>query len=223
MKIKTDHLPYSWDDVSFGQALALIKLQEAKGQVKLDTADVLGYFLNIKPETLRIAKTTNLEQVISRLAFTNSKPPEIKPRSINGFLIPYDLNFQSICRFEDLKELVIKTIPPEGEEFGSKHMENYPAMVAIYAMPDYENATPKQREQFAKQFHNAQVGEVLAIGNFTVRKFAGLNSPASISFPGHLTLIHRSRQALRGFSARLAFYLRFFLWKKKHRINVTNS
>lgn len=223
MKIKTDHLPYSWDDVSFGQALSLIKLQEAKGQVKLDTADVLGYFLNIKPETLRMAKTTNLEEVIGRLAFTNSKPPEIKPRSINGFLIPTDLNFQSICRFEDLKELVIKTIPPEGEEFGSKHMENYPAMVAIYAMPDYENATPQQREQFAKQFYNAQVGEVLAIGNFTVKKFSELSQPGSRRFPKLRTLIHKLRLALKGFSARLAFSLRFFLWKKKHRINAVNS
>lgn len=215
MKIKVnDSLPRSWDYVTYEQSMKLIKCK--------DTADTLSVFLNVAPDTIRKASITNLDEVLRVISFLGNKPPEIVPKSINGYMIPLDLNFKSICRFEDLKDLVVKVIPKEGEELSETHLQHYPAMVGIYAMPDYEGAKQEDREQFAKQFFKSPAGEVLAIGNFTLRKFTELSLKESVRFPKVLIPIHRLRQALRSYSARLLSSLRFFIWKKQHRINVTN-
>lgn len=217
---KNESIPPSWDEVTFEQSLKLVKIQDDKGE--LDTADIIGTFLNMDPATLRKARISNINEVIRAVQFTNTKPVEIVPKSINGFLIPKDLNFQSICRFEDLKELVKKVLPKDGEPIKAENIKYYPEIVGVYAMPDYENATPQQREEFAQQFFKSPCGEVLAIGNFTLMRLTVLSLPGSKTFHRVSTLIRKLRLVLKGFNARLDSTVRFYIWKKKHRINVTN-
>lgn len=208
-------LPKSWDQVTFLQCLELTKVK--------DTADMLSVFLKTPAEEIRNAHIPDLNKILKVLAFTNEKPPEILPRKINGWTVPFDLNFKSICRYEDLKILVQQCFPKEGEEVTGKNIENYYKMVAIYAMPNYENASLADREQFSKQFLRSPCGEVLAIGNFTLKKFQGLRTPELNRFPKVAILIHRLRLALKGWLARLAFTLRFYLWKKRHGIKGMSS
>lgn len=208
-------LPRNWDQVTFQQALELTKVK--------DTADMLAVFLKTPAEEIRKAHIPDLDKILKMLAFTNEKPPETLPRKINGWMIPFDLNFKSICRYEDLKLLVEQCFPKDDDEISGKNVENYYKMVGIYAMPNYENATLVEREQFAKQFLRSPCGEVLAIGNFTLMKFQGLRTPELSRFPRLATRIHKLRLALKSWLARSAFTLRFYLWKKKHGIKGMSS
>lgn len=216
MKLRINDLPYKWDQVTFRQGLKLIDCK--------DTADTLAVFLGLDPVTLRKATIKNLKEVLERINFTNQMMPTILPKSLNGFMIPADLNFQTICRYEDAKELVKKVIPEkQGDPITAAMLENYVPIVGIYAMPHYENASIEERKEFADQFYNSPCGEVMAVGNFTVIRF----SPSKINvwklYPKVSTLMHKLRLVLTVYKTRLAFLVRYFTWKKKHRINVTNS
>lgn len=209
-------LPGSWDDVTFGQGLKLMKCK--------DTADTLAVFLDVKAETIKTAKIVNLEEVIKRIAFLETKMPEIMPKSINGYLLPKNLEFNSICRFEDVKSLVQKVLPAkEGDPLTPEQLQNYADIVGIYTMPNYENASQPERDQFAKQFFNSSCGEVMAIGNFTLVRFFELKIPGFGSFQKVNTLMRKLKLVLKSYLARLVFSLRFYTWRKRHRISAMKS
>ena len=213
----TQKLPFSWDDVTFGQGLKLIDSK--------DTADTIAVFTGLNPETLRHAQIKNLQAVLDRIKFLDITPmPVIMPKSINGFLLPKNLEFNTICRYEDCKLLVGKLLPKEeGAKLTSEQLAYYVEMVGIYTMPDYENAKPEDRKLFADQFYNSPCGEVMAIGNFTVMRYFELKIPGLKAFRKAATLMHRFRLGLKGYSARLGFSLRYFLWKKKPLTSGTKS
>lgn len=216
MKINvTKSLPRSWDDVTFAQALKLTRVQ--------DTADTLAVFLNIEAATLRKAHISNLFEVLRTIEFLNTQAmPLIIPKSLNGFNIPINLEMNSICRYEDLKLLVQKVIPAkEGEPVTDDQLTHYAAMVGIYTMPNYETANPDERAEFSKQFYNAPCGEVMAIGNFTLRRFLKSKRSGLRIFQRVTTLIRRLRLALKSFNARLDFSLRYYIWKRKRHISGT--
>jgi hypothetical protein len=206
MKIKLngkDGIPVNWDGVTFGQFL---KLKDCK-----DHADVVSVFLNMKPDTIRNAQIKNLVEVLQALRFMDRQMPMIIPKSINGFLIPKDLNFNTIGQFEDLKDLS-KKVGEKGE-----NVSVYADMVTVYAMPDYNSSKPEQREEFTKQFFNAPCTEVMAVGNFTLVKLIELSLPGSKTFRKVNILTRKFRLVLKSWRARLAFFIRFATWKRSLR------
>lgn len=215
MKINVK-LPRKWPEVTWSQAM---QLTEAK-----DNADLLSVFVNVKAETLRNAQITNLDEVLTALAFTNEElKADIIPGSINGFKIPADLNFKSICRYEDLKTLAKDCIAEEGQKVTVDQLKNYPKMVAVYAMPNYEDATPQEREQFARQFENSPCTEVMAIGNFTLLRLTGLRPSGYGIFQKVIIPMLKLKLVFSVWLRRLVFSVRFYLWKRKHLTSETNS
>lgn len=215
-KISLSKIPESWEQVTFRQSLGIV---DAK-----DTADILSVFLGLEAETLRKAKIINLNEALERISFLDTtNMPALLPTKINGYPIPKDLDFQTICRYEDLKRVAQKCIPAKDEKVSAKHLENFVSLVGIYAMPNYEDASLKEQEDFSKQFFNSPCGEVMAIGNFTLMKLTVSKVKGLAIFLNLITQMRKLRLVLKSFSARLGFSLRFFIWKKKHRIDVTNS
>lgn len=220
MKIKIDGklLPRTWDNVTFGQSL---KLTKAK-----DNADTLSAFVGIEAETLRKSTAIiNLDEALERIKFLDmTEMPLNIPKSINGYIIPKNLEFKSICRYEDLKSLVQKVLPKkEGEKLTGDQLAYYAEMVGVYAMPDYENATQTERDQFAKQFLNAPCGEVMAIGNFTLRRYFELKIPGSRIFRIVSTPMHKLKLVLKSWLVSLVFSVRYATWRRRHRIKEMNS
>lgn len=201
VKIKKE-IPTSWDKVTYRQFIDLSKLGS-------DLTKVIAYFSDISEDTLKLTKIKNLDLLASKLAFLNSEKGLILneiPASIAGYPLPKKLELQSIERFEDIRKEV------QGKA-ATDILESYPVIVATYAMPVYDGLTV---DNFSHQFWDAPCGEVLAIGNFTLKKLSGLIPPSQKNYPLAVILLRRLRLAIRGWLANSAFSVRFYLWKKKH-------
>lgn len=205
---------YSWDGVSFENFL---KLQDCK-----DDTECMAVLLNIKPETLRAAKISNMAEFLKSFEWMKKPMPIILPKSINGFMIPKDLNFETIGQYEDAKELDKKLKVKEGENLTAEQLSVYTDMVAVYAMPNYNEAKPEERKEFAKQFLKSPCTEVMAIGNFTQVRLIELSLPGyqtSLRLP---ILMRRFKLVLKSWRARLGFWVRYFLWRRKLHTNGMN-
>lgn len=212
--ISSNQIPSNWDDVKFAHFLAFYGVK--------DFADQLSIFTGLKPETLRNGKIANLEGLIERMGFLNKPMPSIMPKSILGYLVPKDLNFESICRYEDAKDIVNKIQPQDGKQPTKEQIAMYADLVAIYAMPNYEDAKPEERESFAKKVMDAPCAEVMAIGNFTQLKLIELKAKELGIYRKEAILMRRFKLVLTAWRASLVFWARSFSWRKKPRIAGTN-
>lgn len=211
INISSNQIPSNWDDVKFRHFLAFYGIK--------DFADQLAIFTGLKAETLRNGKIANLEALIDRMAFLNKPMPSIMPKSILGYLVPKDLNFESICRYEDAKEVdeKIRNAKDDKERVGL-----YADFVAIYAMPNYEDAKPEEREAFAKKVMDAPCSEVMAIGNFTQLKLIELKAKELGIYQRETIAMRRFKLVFQSWRARLVFWVRSFSWRKKPHIAGTN-
>lgn len=194
-------IPTSWDQITFRQFIDLSKLGT-------DLTKIISYFLGIDEVTLKATKIKNLELIVSKLSFLNSDKGLIVevPDNILKWPLPGKLELQSIERFEDIRKEV------QGKQ-AIDILDSYPLIVATYAMPEYDGL---KVDDFSQQFWEAPCGEVLAIGNFTLKKLSGLIPPSQKNYPLAVILLRRLRLAIRGWLANSAFSVRFYLWKKKH-------
>lgn len=216
IKILPKQIPANWDEVKFSHFLAFHEVK--------DFADQLAIFTGFKPDTLRKCKIHNLEALIERMAFLNKPMPSIVPKSVLGQPIPKDLNFESVCQFEDAKEIVGKILPKvDGESPTRDQIALYADLVTIYAMPDYIDATPQQRADFAKKVLDLPCAEVMAIGNFTQLKLIELKAKELGIYRREAIQMRRFRLVLKSWRARLASWAHFALWKRKHHIEGMNS
>lgn len=217
MKVKFDgkkqSIPMSWDEVTWEQFMKLTTC--------ITDGDVIGLFLNIKPEKIRQARIENLESLLSCLAFLKQEMPIIVPKSILGYAIPKDLNFETVGQFEDMKDICSK-LPTNGEKLTAEHLGAYLEMVGVYAMPNYLDSTLEHRTEFANQFNNAPCTEVMAVGNFTVKRLTALINQQAKGFQKVNTQQSKFRLALRGWLARTASSIHFYTWKKRLPTNGTN-
>lgn len=211
--IHPKQIPSNWDDFKFGHFLAFY---EAK-----DFADQLAIFTGLKAETLRKSKIDGLESLIERMAFMNKLMPSILPKSILGYPLPKDMNFESVCQYEDLKDISSK-LPQDGKTATKEQIALYADMVTVYAMPDYIDSTQEQRNEWAKQVLNAPCWEVMAVGNFTLLKLLELRAKELGIYPKAAIRMRKFRLVLNALRARLGFLVRSFSWKKKHHIAGTN-
>lgn len=193
-------IPTSWDGVTFRQ------FQQLK-----DTKDLtaLSVFTGLDTETLRKAKVKNFDDVIRALSFTGFPPDLFKlPKSILKFGVRQDLGFEPFGRYSDIKDIVDKGI--EGDEL----LKQYPLFCAIYThLGEYSY---QEAEKNVELFYEAPCTEVLALGNFLLMRLVGLKKGTVKTSQYLPTPLKKLRLAFLLWRARLAFTLRYYIWKKKH-------
>lgn len=200
VKLEKD-FPTSWDDVTFKQFLKLVECGD-------DTTKIISLFTDIDESTLKLTKIYNLEIIISLLSFLKTDVTMTIPTKCMGYAIPKNLELETIGQFEDLKAEAVQIA-------GTNNFEKYALFCAIYATNPYDY---KEAEKLSEVFLNAPCGEVLGIGNFTLRKLAGLIQGSKAKFPK--VNIHKKNflQVLTAYLKSLVFILPFYIWKKKPRL-----
>lgn len=199
VKLKKE-IPTDWDQVTFRQFL---KLQDNKDLT------ALSVFTGLDPETLKKAKIKNFDDVIRALSFTNYPPDLLKlPKSILGHPVRQDLGFEPFGRYTDIKDII------EKEQPNGNIINHYPLMASIYTMGGEYKFHEAQNN--AEQFQEAPCTEVLALGNFLLMRLIGLKNTNRKTSQNRPTLLKKLRLVFLLWRARLAFTLRYYIWKKRH-------
>lgn len=193
-------MPTGWEQVTFRQFL---KLKDNKDLT------ALSVFTGLDPETLKKANIKNFDDVIRALSFTNYPPDLLKlPKSILGYPVRQDLGFEPFGRYTDIKDIVTK------EQSEGELINQYPLMACIYTMPgEYKF---QEAEKNAEQFQEAPCTEVLALGNFLLMRLIGLKNTTGTTSQNQPTLLRKLKLVFLLWRARLAFTLRYYIWKKRH-------
>lgn len=193
-------IPLSWSEVNFNQFVRLSKCGN-------DFAEILSVFTDIEPDTLRKAKISNLELVRNALQFIeNEKIDETLPDSILSYRMPKNLELETIGQFEDLKL--------EVAELKDKGIEKYAMFCAIYACNPYDY---QKAIELSKEFLNAPCSEVVAVGNFTLLKLIESSPHGQKSIQKANSRMRKLKLAMKGYLKRLAFTVRYYLWKRRLR------
>lgn len=201
-------IPTGWDQVTFLQALRLMKCQT-------DT-QVLSVFTGIEEETLKKATIKNLYTVINAIGFTKIPPSVDKiPDQIRGYEMPKNIEIDEIGRYEDLK---LEAAKIQKDDIDS--IEAYAMFCAIYAAKPYDYETAKGLKDY---FMNAPCEEVMAIGNFTVMKLIELNNPGLQGSQKLPSRLKNWKLATSAWLTRLAFTVRYYSWKRKLHLTAKNS
>ena len=198
-------IPVKWEDVSFEDFLKL------DGATELKAASV---FTGISEDDLRKAEIRNLHLLINSLKFLKHAVPLFKlPKKLGGFDVPTDISFSSFGQYVDLKEELDK------EKTEIELLKKYPFMCAIYCTQPYDF---KEAELKVSSIMKLPCTEVLAVGNFLLAKLIVSNSTTGGSLLLPDTPLKKLKLALRLLRSRLAFTVRFFFWKRKHRLTGMN-
>lgn len=197
----TKDIPESWDKVTFGQCLELIK---AGPEAKIKA---LSIFTGIEMELLNKAKIHNLYPVLEILSFLDKEMEYSIPNEVMGYKIPKDLESESIAQYADIQELVKKF--KEDDNVGN--LSYYPLIVATYCVNPYDF---KKAEELAETFLNAPCMEVMAVGNFTLARLLASKLNMAIPSLRGATRLNRLKLAMINWLYRLASTIRFYSWKK---------
>lgn len=206
VKIKRD-LPINWAQVTFRQYIDLF------GVAPDDYTKILSVFTGVDEETLKRVHILNLEVVIEALSFMKTTGINYAiPKSILGFPIPKDLQFETTGQYKDV-QLIAEGLrsdqnppPPLTKEQQLKYLE----IVAVYAMKDYCDASQPDRDAFAERFYNAPCEEVLAVGNFTLLKLIGLNLNIKAPLPNRSGVLKRLRLGIKIWALNTGFSVRYW-------------
>lgn len=217
MKIKINgqekQVPSKWSDVTFKMFLDLAGAGD-------DNAKKLAAFTGLPEKDLRTATLVNVDVIIHLLSFTETTElSQQVPDTILGYVVPNNLETQTIGQFEDLK-LIANEIAKEAKDKGQVGVENlkkFTEIVGIYTQPNYHESTDEEKTKWAAQFMDAPCEEVMAIGNFTLLKLNGLKMGIGNLYQKVNTPISRFKLVLTSYLKRLAFTVRFYLWKRKLR------
>jgi hypothetical protein len=209
VKVSKD-IPISWDEVTFRQFL---ELAEAGN----DRAKILSVFTGIEPETLRKSRITNFDKINTILGFVERNELNITkiPDKVLGYKIPKNLELETIGQFEDLK-LQAKSIKDNSKE----SLSAYTRMCAIYSVTPYDWS---EAERIAPYFMDAPCGEVLAVGNFTLMKLMPLSESGLKRLLKPNSILKKSKLAMTAWINRLAFTVRYSIWKRKLRLTESSS
>ena len=191
-------IPTKWEEVSFQKFLKLTSCGD-------DTVKIISLFTDIDEETLKKAKISNLESLISLLGFLKTEMNLTIPDTCQGYKIPKNLEFETIGQYQDLKAEAL--ILSQTNSF-----DQYALFCAIYATNPYDY---KKAEELKSVFMDAPCTEVMAIGNFTLAKLAELTT--GIKIKSLLPSIHRKKFWLVStvWLRSLVFTARYYTWRKK--------
>jgi hypothetical protein len=137
------------------------------------------------------------------------------PDKVLGYKIPKNLELETIGQFEDLK-LQAKSIKDNSKE----SLAAYTRMCAIYCVNPYDWS---EAEKLAPYFMDAPCGEVLAVGNFTLMKLMPLSESGLKRLLKPNSIPKKLKLAMIVWINRLAFTVRFYLWKRKLRLTEKSS
>lgn len=209
-------VPTSWDQVTFKEFLAL----DSCGQ---DIVKVIALFTGIDYEQLKVAKIKNMDTVIATLGFLNKPIEPVDPLSIKtilGYPLPKDLEFEQVQMYLDLKNYVSeaqKLTPVE-------QLERYTLYVAVYTCSHWKgNYDWKYAEELAPVFLKAPAVEVLALGNFTLLRLIGLNLNMRIDSLKAVSRLKRFRLVFKGYLLRTGHYFQSLISKKELAIKKMKS
>jgi len=157
--VKRD-LPISWEQVTFGQFLKVAECEK-------DFIKIISVFTGIEEDTLRIAKITGLDSIVSAMSFVETNISVFDfPKEILGYKVPQNLEFETMGQYADFKQEVDKDKKNKLDA-----VKSYPLFCGIYTTKPYNF---KEAEARAAEFLNAPCTEVMAIGNFLLMKLAAL-------------------------------------------------
>jgi hypothetical protein len=200
-------IPTSWSEVTFLQFLKLAKCE--------NEAQKIALFTGLDEALLQKATINNLGSIISCLSFLNTPLTlHILPKTILGHKMPKNLEIETVGQYEDLKLEAAKIKPDQVDT-----VEAYTMFCAIYATNPYDY---KQAEILKDYFLQAPCEEVMAIGNFTLMKLIGLNSPGLHDSQKRPSLVRNWKLATSAWLNRLAFTVRYYSWKRKLRLTERN-
>lgn len=200
VKVKKE-IPTAYEQMSFKLFLSL-------EPCKADPVKMLSVITDIPEETIRISKIENISAIIQALSFFNQGIKYTLPKTILGYSIPKDLEFNPIAQYEDIKKELSVTAT------NLEIIQKYPLLIATYCVDPY---TWQEAEKLAPIFLDAPCTEVLAIGNFTIAKLLALKKNISVTFRREVTLLNKFRLVMIVLAKRLVFTIRYFLWKRKLR------
>lgn len=212
----TRDVPVRWEEVTFRQLLDLTETDELKA---------LSLFTGIEPDVLRKAQISGLDQLLSALSFIHKPAPtnlltkEIHTKEAT-YQVPIDIGFESFGQYVDLKQTLddLEKITDK-EKKGMETLKIYPLLCSIYAVRPYDF---KVSESKVEEFFNAPCTEVVAVGNFILMKLIALRQTIEVNSQKQgATRIKRWLLALKAWWTNTAFTVRFFIWKKKHRLTET--
>lgn len=209
-------VPVRWEEVTFRQLLELTATDELKA---------LSVFTGIEPDILRKAQISGLDELLTALSFiqkpcpTNTLCKEIHTKEGN-YLVPMDIGFESFGQYIDIKDTLdnIEKLEIDRDKKAMENLKAFPILCAIYCVKPYDF---KEAEKRTEEFFNAPCTEVVAVGNFILMKLIALRSTIETNSQKQgATLIRKFRLALRAWWINMAFTVRFYIWKKRHRLTV---
>ena len=204
----TRDIPESWDKVTFRQCLDLIKCKE-------DITKIVSVLTGIDEATLKSAQIHNLSALLAAIQFLQRDMTYVMPDKIAGYVLPKDLEGESIAQYSDIQEIV-KNFDAEDN---LKNVEKYPLIVATYCVTPYDF---KKAEIIAGELFNAPCTEVMAVGNFTLARLLASKLNIPNPFPLVGTRPSRLRRAMIAFRNRLDFTIRYFSWRRALPLPVKN-
>lgn len=210
-------IPTSYSEVDFQTYIELMKAGS-------DTVKVLSIFTGKDEETIKKARIKNLHQVLQLLSFVSQETIDMTvPKQVAGYLVPEDLNFETIAQFSDAQEVMksYKHPAPDGPD-NHDELVKLAEMCAIFAYPKDKEYDYKEAAKLIPVFMKAPCREVLALGNFILLKSITLRLGTAMPSLKPLTRMKKLRLAFRTWRANLAFTIRYALWKRRLRTGGMN-
>jgi hypothetical protein len=211
-------IPVSWEDpiLTYRKFLAL-------SQAKDDTVKIVSVLTGLDESLIRNAKIEGgVTALMALLGFMETEITYTMPKTILGYAMPSNLEFETQGQYEDLRSVM-----KQFTDNKSDNLNQWPLIVATFAR-EFVNGKQleydfKRAEELAPKFWDAPALEVLAVGNFTVAKLSALKTNTMPIFRlAKDTHLSRFRQAIRVLQKNLVFSIRYALWKRKLPSPVKN-
>lgn len=199
-------IPVSWDGVTFDQFLKL-------GECGSDKIKVLSLFTGIDYETLKKSKVVGLDSVLAALSFLEKAPEPRIPKTILGYPVPDNLEFEQVQQYLDIKNYLEESKAKTPQQ----QLEQYTLYCAVYAVPHWKQGqySWEHTEKLAPLFLNAPCTEVMGIGNFTLAKLIGLKHDIKINYHPQGSVMQRFRLAIKGYRLRMEAFFQSLISKRK--------
>lgn len=180
----------SWDDVTYGQYLQIIKIKD-------DLLKLVSICSGTDYEILKTANISGLESVIEAMSFVKSPP--VFPESITeigGYSIHknFNIQFESLAQFEDMRSIMMA----KSEEKNKVH-EDLGMYVLLYLQKirdkeyDFEKAKAMREEVL-----NMPALKVLALGGFFLLKLVSLSNGIKANSQATNPNPKKSKQVTKG-------------------------
>jgi hypothetical protein len=180
----------SWDDLTYGQYLQIIKIND-------DLLKLVSICSGTDYDILKKSNIYGLESVIEAMSFVKSPP--VFPESITeiaGYSIPknFNIQFESLAQFEDMRSIMMA----KGEDKNKVH-EDFGMYVSLYLQKirdkeyDFEKAKAMREEVL-----NMPALKVLALGGFFLLKLVSLSNGIKANSQATNQNQKKSKQVTKG-------------------------